>query len=80
RISNRLGWVKSWNQKNPKSQNPENTRKQLEAWLPRELWNEVNNLLVGFGQEVCHARSPRCSECAIRNLCPSYEVGGDLSK
>ncbi len=27
RISNRLGWVKTWNKKNPKSQDPEKTRK-----------------------------------------------------
>lgn len=26
RISNRLGWVKTWNTKNPKAQDPEKTR------------------------------------------------------
>ena len=23
-----------------------------QAWLPRELWGEVNPLLTGFGQQV----------------------------
>jgi endonuclease-3 len=31
---------------------PEQTRQQLESWLPREHWKDVNLLFVGFGQEV----------------------------
>lgn len=27
RISNRLGWVTTWNKKNPKAQDPEKTRR-----------------------------------------------------
>lgn len=34
------------------AQTPEQTRVELESWLPRELWNEINVLLVGFGQQV----------------------------
>jgi endonuclease-3 len=44
RLFNELGWVKS--------KNPEQTRVQLEAWLPTDKWTEVNILWVGFGQEV----------------------------
>ena len=44
RMFNELKWVKS--------KNPEQTRLQLEAWLPREKWSTVNKLWVGFGQEV----------------------------
>eukprot|EP00292_Cryptomonas_paramecium_P012457 CAMPEP_0113723906 /NCGR_PEP_ID=MMETSP0038_2-20120614/38738_1 /TAXON_ID=2898 /ORGANISM="Cryptomonas paramecium" /LENGTH=367 /DNA_ID=CAMNT_0000653657 /DNA_START=196 /DNA_END=1299 /DNA_ORIENTATION=+ /assembly_acc=CAM_ASM_000170 len=44
RILNVLGWVHS--------RTPEQTRKQLEAWLPREEWAEVNQLLVGLGQSL----------------------------
>jgi endonuclease III len=32
--------------------NPEQTRQQLEAWLPSEYWKDVNLLWVGFGQEI----------------------------
>ncbi|KDO34426.1 hypothetical protein SPRG_01561 [Saprolegnia parasitica CBS 223.65] len=71
RISNRLGWVKTWNKQNPKSQDPEKTRKELEDWLPYEKWNPVNALLVGFGQEVCHPLNPRCDVCTVAHLCPS---------
>lgn len=62
RISNRLGWVKT--------KTPEETRKGLESWLPRELWSEVNQLLVGFGQQVCLPQRPQCATCLNHELCP----------
>ena len=72
RISNRLGWANTWNYKNPKAQNPEKTRKQLEGWMSKDLWEEVNPLLVGFGQQTCKAIAPRCHECKITKICPVY--------
>lgn len=44
RMFNQLKWVSS--------KNPEQTRKQLESWLPKDRWPTVNVLWVGFGQEV----------------------------
>jgi len=43
RIFNILKWVNS--------KTPEQTREQLEGWLPKEKWGEINVLWVGFGQE-----------------------------
>ena len=45
RLFNLLQWVKN-------TKNPEQTRVQLESWLPRSKWGEVNLLWVGFGQEL----------------------------
>lgn len=64
RISNRLGWLPT------PTKTPEQTRKALEAWLPRELWDEVNHLLVGFGQTVCKPVGPKCLTCLNVELCP----------
>jgi endonuclease III len=44
RMFNDLKWVTS--------KNPEQTRIQLESWLPRDKWANINYLWVGFGQEV----------------------------
>ena len=44
RIFNKLKWVKS--------SQPEQTRIQLESWLPRDDWGSVNLVWVGFGQEL----------------------------
>ena len=64
RICNRLEWVKK------PTKTPEETRIALEEWLPKDLWNEINHLLVGFGQEICLPRFPRCSECLNKDICP----------
>lgn len=37
----------------------------------RELWREINWLLVGFGQQVCHPVNPLCSVCLNQHSCPS---------
>ncbi|KAK9675267.1 Helix-hairpin-helix motif [Popillia japonica] len=62
RISNRVGWVKT--------KTPEETRKALEKLLPKELWIEVNQLLVGFGQQICQPVKPLCSSCLNNKICP----------
>ncbi|NWU96860.1 NTH protein, partial [Upupa epops] len=65
RIANRLQWVKK------ETRYPEETRVALEDWLPRDLWREINWLLVGFGQQTCLPVSPRCTECLNRDICPA---------
>ncbi|CAM5087782.1 unnamed protein product [Natator depressus] len=65
RISNRLKWVKK------ETKTPEETRAALEDWLPRDLWSEINWLLVGFGQQICLPVNPRCKECLNRDICPA---------
>ena len=62
RISNRLQWVNT--------KTPEETRVALESWLPRELWHEINLLLVGFGQTICGS-SPKCEQCKLHSICPA---------
>uniref|UniRef100_A0A182QTU4 Endonuclease III homolog n=1 Tax=Anopheles farauti TaxID=69004 RepID=A0A182QTU4_9DIPT len=65
RIANWLKWV-------PKeTKTPEETRVALEKWLPYELWDEVNHLLVGFGQTICTSRFPRCNDCQNASICPA---------
>ena len=76
RISARLGWTRG-------AKNAEATRKQLESWMPREQWQDLNPVLVGFGQQVC-SDQPACRSCrlAAERLCPQIGVGeewGSLS-
>ena len=66
RISNRLGYVRT--------KNPEETEMALRARLPRRFWIGYNDLLVGFGQNVCTPISPRCSTCPVRPLCRRVNV------
>jgi len=42
--------------------------------LPRDLWVDINDLLVTFGQNRCHPVSPRCTGCTLDDLCPRTGV------
>lgn len=66
RISNRLGLVAT--------STPEATEKALEGVLPRKFWIDINDLLVTFGQHICHPTSPRCSLCPLARRCPRLGV------
>jgi len=63
RISNWLGWVET--------KTPEQTRKELESFLPEEVWPGVNRNLVGFGHTICKPVNPQCGKCKIVHLCPT---------
>ncbi|PWY98738.1 DNA glycosylase [Testicularia cyperi] len=66
RMTNRLGWHKTTT--------PEQTRLNLQSWLPQELHGKINRLLVGFGQVICVPVGPRCDLCDVgkAGLCPSF--------
>lgn len=68
RITNLWGWHKT--------STPEQTRAELEAWLPRDKWHEINHLLVGLGQTICLPVGRKCGECdlAAKRLCPGAQV------
>lgn len=83
RIANRLGWVRTWvsgsDGPKAKAQDPEQTRMELESWLPREHWASINVTLVGFGQSVCPALDPKCGACSIAHLCPAAHTPSGMA-
>jgi endonuclease-3 len=66
RVTNRWGYVKATD--------PEKTREQLEAKLPKRYWVEINKLLVPFGKFICTARKPKCSTCPLLKYCRQVRV------
>jgi endonuclease III len=66
RVSNRLGMVSTVT--------PEQTEHALEKMLPERVWIDINDLLVTFGQQICHPTSPRCSSCPLARRCPRVGV------
>lgn len=42
--------------------------------FPRDSWAILSHLLIWHGRRVCLARSPQCSVCVVRDVCPSAEV------
>jgi len=70
RITNRLGWHRK------PTKTPEETRLNLQSWLPKDRHREINHMLVGFGQVICQPVNPKCGECVLstEGLCPSAKV------
>ncbi|KAL3234496.1 Cytosolic neutral trehalase [Nakaseomyces bracarensis] len=61
---------KMWKWVDPiKCKTPDHTRKELQTWLPKCLWYEINSVLVGFGQVICMARGRRCDICFANDIC-----------
>ncbi|MBI2548501.1 endonuclease III [Candidatus Woesearchaeota archaeon] len=66
RITNRLGWVNT--------RTPHETEFALRTCVPREQWQNINELMVRHGQSICKPLSPLCSKCMIRVYCPRKGV------
>ncbi|MEM1326196.1 MAG: endonuclease III [Bacteroidota bacterium] len=66
RITNRWGYVST--------KTPEKTRQALEKILPKDLWIEINRVLVPFGKHVCQGRYPKCSRCPVQAECAQIGV------
>lgn len=56
------------------SQNVAVIEKDLMKLFPRKTWGDVNHRLVLFGRAVCNARTPRCAECELADICPKEGV------
>ena len=65
RISNRLGFTKE--------EDPEKIEFELMKKLPKEHWILYNIQIISFGRSICFARSPKCSECFLYDLCKAKD-------
>ena len=62
RISNRLGIANSKDE-------PIDIERKLKKLIPESHWIKTHHQLIHFGRYFCLARSPKCEQCQLRNLC-----------
>ena len=55
---------------------PDKIEKILLELLPYGEGSDFCHRIVNFGREVCTARSPKCTECPLKDLCEHYLKGG----
>ena len=61
RVANRLGLANS--------DDPEQIERDLQGAFPKRQWTDVSQRLLLHGRYVCLARTPRCGNCALYDLC-----------
>ena len=66
RLCNRLGLVKT--------ENPLTVEKEMRKLLPGDKSNDFCHRSVLFGRDVCIARSPKCDNCVLNDICPKKNV------
>ena len=66
RLSNLFGFVETTN--------PEVIEKRLKKLFPKKDWVESSHLLATHGRNICIARRPKCDDCFLADLCPSFQL------
>lgn len=66
RISRRLGFTEE--------KDPAKVEQDLMKEIPREHWIAINIQFIALGRSICTARSPKCQECFLSDLCGSCEL------
>lgn len=66
RISKKLGLCKS--------EDPVVIEQELMKVLPKEQWILYNIQIITHGRTICTARSPKCQECPLKDVCKDYQM------
>ncbi len=53
---------------------PVHIERDLMAAVPRPEWVDLSHRLIHHGRQICLARKPRCSRCALARICPKNGV------
>ncbi|MCL4551494.1 MAG: endonuclease III [Bacteroidetes bacterium] len=64
RLSNLLGFIKS--------QDVEKIESRLKELLPESYWINSSHWLATHGRITCVANRPKCFECVLADVCPSF--------
>jgi len=66
RLSQRLGLTKN--------KTPDKIERDLEKLVPKKDWVMFSHWLIFHGRQICQARKPKCTECVLGDICPSYKL------
>jgi endonuclease III len=50
---------------------PVTIEQDLIRLFPRHQWTMLSHLLIEHGRTICDARTPKCAQCVVSDLCPS---------
>ena len=64
RLSNLMGFIES--------DNTDKIENRLKELFPEKEWIYLGHYLMNHGRKICIARRPKCLNCIVGNLCPSF--------
>lgn len=64
RLSQRLGLSEQ--------KTAEKIEQDLQGLVPKKDWVMFSHWLIYHGRQVCNARKPKCAECVLADICPSF--------
>ena len=64
RLSNLMGFIES--------NNTDKIENRLKELFPEKEWIFLGHYLMNHGRKICIARRPKCLNCIVGNLCPSF--------
>jgi endonuclease-3 len=53
---------------------PEKVERDLMGLIPRKEWTALSHRMIYHGRQVCFARKPNCTACALAAVCPKIGV------
>jgi endonuclease-3 len=53
---------------------PVKVERDLMQLIPKKEWTLFSHRMIFHGRQVCHARRPSCSACALASVCPKVGV------
>ena len=65
RVLNKLGAVNS--------ANPQVIEEEVCINIDDIYWTNFSHLLITFGRQICHARSPECENCPLQDICKFHK-------
>jgi len=55
------------------TKDPEKIEMKLKELLPKKDWIISSHLLASHGRKICIARKPKCFDCFLADICPSFD-------
>ena len=50
---------------------PVKIERDIAQLVPEEEWTMFSHRVIFHGRQVCHARTPECDACVLRDMCPA---------
>lgn len=63
-----------------KTKDPAKIEMKLKELLPEKDWVSSSHWLAAHGRKICIARRPKCLECVLADICPSFNPESERKK